>query len=113
MLRKAKLLAAGVRPFVIFAIMAAVVSTLSLHHGAMAAPPTVIEAVTHHDCGKDCGLAMQPMPACCGVGLCLSGLPSAFQQSLAAPLQSAKGYQMSGMAPCWPLNRIERPPKIS
>jgi hypothetical protein len=115
MVREAKTLAAGAQLRMILIVMAAVVSSLTLHHGAMASTPTAIEQVSHHDRGADCGQDCSPpsyaMPACCGMGLCLWGLPLVSQSSLSAPLQAAKGSAIAGMASRWPPNRIDRPPK--
>lgn len=115
MLRDAKTLAAGIRLRMILIIMAAVVSSLTMHHGAMASSHVAIEQVSHHEheanCGQDCGPPSHSMPACCGIGLCLSGLPAASQSSLAAPLHAAEGSAILDIAPRWPPNRIDRPPK--
>lgn len=115
MLREAKTLAAGARLRMILIVMAAVVFSLTLHHGAMASTPTAIEQVSHHDrgddCGQDCGLRAHSIPACCGMGLCLSALPMSSQWSLAAVLVSAAGLAIFGLSPRWPPNRIDRPPK--
>lgn len=115
MLREAKTLAAGARLRMILIVMAAVVSSLTLHHGAMASTPLAIEQMSHHDrgadCGQDCSLRSHSIPACCGMGLGLSALPAVSQSSLSAVRKSAAGLAIFGMSSRWPPNRIDRPPK--
>jgi hypothetical protein len=115
MLREAKSLGFGSRLRMILVIMAAVISSLTLHHSAMASTHSITEQLSHHERGADCGWECSPpphsMPACCGMGLCLSGLATAAQSSFASPRLSAKASAIFGMSLRWPLNRIDRPPK--
>ena len=106
---------------VIFVVMVAVVISMTLHHGAMASAPTAHDHVEAHldqgwedaRCTGDCGTRPHSMPACCGIGLCLSELPVAPQSELLAePKSVARAFQR-GLLPKSVVNRIDRPPKNS
>ncbi len=103
---------------VVLLAMLAVVASMTLHHGAMAGS-LPLEAAHHHlgesspHChGDECEKG-HAMPACCGMGLCLSALPvgpgaSVLRLERQAPL--ALGIPI---AVRWAHLGIDRPPKVS
>ena len=104
---------------VILLVMVAVVASMTLHHGAMASAPTAHGHVELHldyrledaGCTVHCGTRPHSMPACCGIGLCLSELPVAPQSELLAQPRSAACFLHRGLIPKSILSRIDRPPK--
>lgn len=105
----------------ILIMMVAVIASMSLHHGAMAASPAAHDHSAAHldlpvgeaDCLVDCDARSHSMPACCGMGLCLSGLPVGPQSARFAPaLVSDSSYHRNLSPRSW-WSRIDRPPKNS
>ena len=100
---------------VLFA-MVAVAASMTLHHGAMASGPKLAHThgvAAHHgaDCHHDCEGAVHSMPICCGIGLCLTGLPVKPENHLRiAPISSAIAGPLA-IDTRWPIDRIDRPPK--
>lgn len=106
---------------VILLVMVAVVASMTLHHGAMASAPTaqnhaearIAHPVEDAGCTVDCGTRPHSMPACCGIGLCLSGLPVAPSSELLAARKSVARVFHRGLIPKSLKSRIDRPPKGS
>lgn len=121
MVRNASIAAFRMRMRVILIVTVAVVASMTLHHGAMASAPAAhdqVEAHIHHpseapDCTGVCGTRPHSMPACCGMGLCLTGLPAEPQSGLSAERQPAKPNFHRGLIPNFIVSRIDRPPKNS
>lgn len=121
MIRNPSLTAFRMRLHVILVVMVAVVASMTLHHGAMASAPTAHDHVASHldqrsedaGCTGDCGTRSHSMPACCGIGLCLSGLPVTPQSKLLVEPESAAGFLDRGLIPKSVVSRIDRPPKNS
>jgi hypothetical protein len=105
----------------ILMVMVAVVASMTLHHGAMAAAPAahdhaqlhVEHEVEYAACTPDCSVPSHSVPACCGMGLCLSGLPVPPQAEQYPPRPNATGVLDCGLLPRSFVGRIDRPPKIS
>lgn len=102
----------------ILAILVAVVSSMSLHHGAMARSSGVEHAMSevndHPDvkCEGHCDSDPHSMPVCCGMGLCLSGMPVAPITSLPVTRSMDLVPGSAEARPRWTTRRIDRPPKI-
>lgn len=102
---------------VVLLILVAVVVSMTLHHGAMArsisTPHT--HATSHHNTGDECAGTCVPerhsMPVCCGMGLCLSGLPAAPLAVLMIEAPAARFPILSADRARWATVRIDRPPK--
>lgn len=106
---------------VILLAMVAAVASMTLHHGAMASAAAAhhhVEAHVDHrsedaSCTGGCGTRAHSMPACCGIGLCLSGLPVAPQpEPCAEPRSVARAFEGS-LPRKSVVIRIDRPPKNS
>jgi hypothetical protein len=105
----------------ILMVMVAVVASMTLHHGAMAAAPAAHDHAQLHvehevedaACTQDCSVPSHSIPACCGMGLCLSGLPVTPQAEQYPPQRNATGVLDCGLLPRSFVGRIDRPPKIS
>lgn len=120
MVRNASATAFRMRIRVILIVMMAVVASMTLHHGAMASAPEAhdhVEAHIHHpsdsDCTGVCGTHPHSMPTCCGIGLCLTGLPAEPQSWRSAEPQPAKRLFHRDLIPNSIASRIDRPPKSS
>lgn len=117
MVRNRTLLAWRRRVQLMLMVMVAVAASMSLHHGAMASGPTLSHdhsAAEHHhsdDCEGDCGSTVHSMPICCGMGLCLTGLPSSPQAELHLATASSPVADLASTDRRWPITRIDRPPK--
>ena len=104
----------------ILAIMVTVVVSMTMHHGAMALDTYhaghPIAGQAHHvsdrPCEGDCAGDSHGMPTCCGMGLCLSGLPVPPQASLLAELGTPAVTWGEGLEPRAIVFRIDRPPKF-
>ena len=80
------------------AVMVAVIASMTLHHGAMAHVPTdhghvgtIDYRAQDTDCKSGCATHAHLFSACCGMGLCLSGLPAAPQSSVPAVTDAPSG----------------------
>lgn len=109
--------AAKTRIRLIVAILVAVVSSMTLHHGAMARSDgmPIAPVGAHHQidssCTDGCGTDRHSMPVCCGMGLCLSGMPVAPIATLPVERTSDIFSEPTEFRPCWVFVRIDRPPK--
>ncbi|QQR40079.1 hypothetical protein [Devosia rhizoryzae] len=107
---------AGMRAMM--AIMFAVVLSMTLHHGTMAVAaeqPTghAYSMAGHHgaeECVGVCGDAHELL-VCCGMGLCLSGLPAAPHTTVPIELQANYASEPRTIEPRRSTDRIDRPPK--
>lgn len=101
----------------ILAVLVAVVSSMSLHHGAMARTSGVEHAVSdvnHHadvECEAHCDSDPHSMPVCCGMGLCLGGMPAAPSATLPVLRTVDRLADVTEPAPHRVIVRIDRPPK--
>ncbi|SMQ67735.1 hypothetical protein SAMN06295905_1569 [Devosia lucknowensis] len=117
MVRSSTLLALRMRVRLVLMVMVAVAASMTLHHGAMASGPVLSTSHASHehhhgdDCHGDCSGGVHSMPMCCGMGLCLSGLPVSPQASLRMAPVSVKVPEPDMTDPRWPIDRIDRPPK--
>ena len=106
---------AGIR--LLMAVLVAVVASMTMHHGAMARTVTSAHdvAATHHHSGQQCAgtcdSERHSMPVCCGMGLCLSGMPVAPNATLPAWQPAILEPNLYTIRPHWPVERIDRPPK--
>lgn len=104
----------------ILAIMVTVVLSMTMHHGATAwdmdhaghHPVGQSHHVSDQPCEGDCAGDSHGMPTCCGMGLCLSGLPVPPQASLLAELGTPAVTWGQGLEPRPVVFRIDRPPKF-
>lgn len=105
----------------ILMVMVAVVASMTLHHGAMAAAPAAHDHAQLHvehevedaACTQECSVPSHSIPACCGMGLCLSGVPVIIQIE-EFPLQRNSTSTLNcGLRAQSMSGRIDRPPKIS
>ena len=102
------------------AVLVTVVVSMTMHHGAMALDMDHaghhIAVAGHHvseqPCLDDCARDSHGMPTCCGIGLCLSGLPVPPQASLLAELGTPAVTWGQGLEPRAAVFRIDRPPKF-
>ncbi|MAN44763.1 MAG: hypothetical protein CMF04_00955 [Hyphomonas sp.] len=108
----------GTRIRLVLAVMVAVVASMTLHHGAMAQGSALdrhqIASTSHHGdhaCVADCTPADHSMPVCCGMGLCLSGMPVDPADLLPEVSDTSVFAQVATAAPIWMYDRIDRPPK--
>lgn len=118
MARAATYLAVRARVRFVLLVMLAVVTSMTLHHGAMASPSGVpFQAMSsqhhHHQeaCFGDCSSHTHSMAVCCGTGQCLSSLPAAPRPIAADWHMSPDDAELVGLGPRWLSHRIERPPK--
>lgn len=101
----------------ILAVLVAVVASMTMHHGAMARSNGLSHAAAaaHHHASHACIGSCEPerhsMPVCCGMGLCLSGMPAAPITTLPPLRPAIMVVGLSATKPQWPLVRIDRPPK--
>ena len=106
---------------IILMVMVAVVASMTLHHGAMATAPVAHDhAHLHADhqvegaaCSQDCSVPSHSIPACCGMGLCLSGVPVILQVEQFPLQRNATSTLDCSLRPQSMGGRIDRPPKIS
>lgn len=104
----------------VLAVMLAVVASMTLHHGAMAKSSELdrhhIGFTSHHgdnSCTANCTPADHSMPVCCGVGLCLSGMPVDPANLLPEVSDTSFFGRVAAAAPFWMHERIDRPPKVA
>ncbi len=104
----------------IIAVMLAVVSSMTLHHSAMASQFSVAhhqhQDQVHHD--NDCGaLACEQqhhtLPECCGMGLCLAALPGPAATTPPDWNRSPHHPLATHVDVNWPIERLDRPPRHS
>ncbi|KKC34494.1 hypothetical protein WH91_02495 [Devosia psychrophila] len=104
---------------VVLVVMLAVVASMTMHHGAMASDAgrhgyssaDLQHRVSDTDCDGDCTGEAHELLACCGTGMCMSGLPIA-QQAAVRPVPKAPIIPNHvGIDPRWTYSRIDRPPK--
>ena len=103
----------------ILMVMVTVVASMALHHGAMAAAPAAHgHAQSHIDhqaegdpCAQECRVSSHSIPACCGMGLCLSGLPVGLHAERYLTRRNAADFLDPGLQPQSTMRRIDRPPK--
>lgn len=98
-------------------VIAAVVVSMTMHHGAMASSFTLGTTTGHHhsengDCEGPCLSDAHGAVACCGMGLCLSALPIAPMASMPAYAATDHGIVVRGLIPRQAWGRIDRPPKL-
>lgn len=105
---------------IILMVMVAVVASMTLHHGAMATAPVAHDHHLHADhqvegaaCTQDCSVPSHSIPACCGMGLCLSGVPVILQIEQFPLQRNATSTLDCSLRPQSMGGRIDRPPKIS
>jgi hypothetical protein len=108
----------GTRIRLVLAVMVAVVASLTLHHGAMARGSDFerheITSSSHHGgyaCVADCTSDHHSMPVCCGMGLCLSGIPVSPGDLLPAMSGAIALANLTAPGPFRMFDRIDRPPK--
>jgi hypothetical protein len=100
--------------------MVTVVVSMTMHHGAMASemdhaghhPVGQAHHVSDQPCAGDCAGDSHGMPTCCGMGLCLSGLPVPPQAGLAVKLGASTSPFGRVLEPRAVVFRIDRPPKF-
>jgi hypothetical protein len=100
-------------------LMVAVVASMTLHQSAMAAAPAAhdhaqlgIEHEVEGDaCTRDCRVSPHSTPACCGMALCLSGLPVTPQAEQYPSRRNAPDFLNCGLRAQSFAGRIDRPPK--
>ncbi len=102
----------------VLAMLIAVVASLTFHHGTMASqvtPPTAHHGSHgHHQQTDLVGLDdHHALPACCGVGLCLSALPVTYTANALFEPSSTPAPIKLQVATSWPRDRIDRPPRFS
>ena len=105
----------------ILMVMVTVVASMTLHHGAMAAGPAAhghaqshIEHEVDGDlCTQECPASSHSIPACCGMGLCLSGLPVNMREEQYLPRRNAQEVLDWGLQRWSLIERLDRPPKNS
>jgi hypothetical protein len=109
----------GTRIRLVFAVMVAVVASMTLHHGAMAQGSELdrhqVASTSHdggHACFADCTPTDHSLPVCCGMGLCLSGMPVDPADLLQELSNTARFAQLTTAGPLKMRSRIDRPPKI-
>jgi hypothetical protein len=117
---RSKASALGTKIQLVLAVMLAVVASMTLHHGAMAEGSELdrhhIGLTSHHgdhSCTADCTPADHSMPVCCGLGLCLSGMPVDPSDLLPEVSDTSLFGRVAPAAPFWMYERIDRPPKVS
>ncbi len=96
-------------------------ASMTLHHGANGscsrcahhAPLHVEHEVEDAACTQECSVPSHSIPACCGMGLCLSGLPVTPQAEQYPPRRNATGVLDAACFHRSFVGRIDRPPKIS
>lgn len=108
----------GIRIRLVLAVMVAVLASLTMHHGAMAQGGDferhAITSSSHHGgdaCVADCTSDHHSMPVCCGMGLCLSGMPVDPGDILPKMSGNDAYAYVIVPGPIWLLQRIDRPPK--
>lgn len=102
----------------VLAVMVAVVASMTLHHGAMAqgyelGRHQIASTSNHgdHACFADCTPTHHSMPVCCGMGLCLSGMPVDPAELLLELSNTARFAKLTTASPLEMRSRIDRPPK--
>lgn len=108
----------GIRIRLVLAVMVAVLASLTMHHGAMARggdfERQVITSSSHHGgdaCVADCTSDHHSMPVCCGMGLCLSGMPVDPGDMLPEMSGTDAFAYVIASGPIRLVPRIDRPPK--
>tara|TARA_R110002124_G_scaffold252463_5_gene417844 strand:+ start:2956 stop:3393 length:438 start_codon:yes stop_codon:yes gene_type:complete len=108
----------GTRIRLVLAVMVAVVASMTLHHGAMAQGSELgrhqIASTSNHGdlaCFADCTPTDHSMPVCCGMGLCLSGMPIDPAELLPELSNTARFAKLTTARPLEMRSRIDRPPK--
>lgn len=121
MVLSATVIPARTRLRTILIVMVAVIASMTMHHGAMAtSPPPHDHSIAHLSlhagesaCLVECDGQSHSMPICCGMGLCLSGLPVEPQPGHLAPSLDSPGSYSCNLSPRHRSSRIDRPPKNS
>jgi hypothetical protein len=107
------------RIWLVLAIAALIVSSLTRHHGAMARDfsfetPGII-ASSHHAAdarsADRCTSDRHSIPVCCGMGLCLSGIPPKTDDVLSKLSNADALAHLPCPEPFRMFDRIDRPPK--
>lgn len=104
----------------IIAVVLAVVSTMTLHHSAMASQLAVAhhqhqtQTHTNDDCGVlACEQQHHTLPECCGMGLCLAALPGPAAATSPTWSQLPRHPVATHVDVSWPVVRLYRPPRHS
>ncbi|UYN99387.1 MAG: hypothetical protein KIT02_15975 [Devosia sp.] len=103
------------RQFAVWLVAVAAILSMGLHHAAMAAPAPVHHApmaMHAHDGMPPAPAAPHTVMICCGLGMCLSGLPVSGPIALERrPLPMGRAIAGS-LDRRWTPGLIERPPKF-
>lgn len=116
MVRMLSLLSVRMRTRLVLMMLVMVVASMTFHHGTMAVSAMdhqgAAVAVHHHGEGDTHERPGHSMPACCGIGLCLSGIPISLATVLMISIALPETMALVDVGPHWPHDRIYRPPKV-